>query len=71
MDTSNATGRSGGDVGTRGPPIHMTHRTWRDALDVDAVVFEGRPGWQRVVKNAHVVRATYEMMCDVWTDGFR
>jgi hypothetical protein len=49
----------------------MAERTWRDALDVEAVVFEGRPGWQRVVKNARLVRATYEVNFDAWTDGFR
>ena len=39
-------------------PMLTGHRTWRDALDVEAVVFEGRHGWQRVVKNARVVRTT-------------
>jgi hypothetical protein len=51
-------------------PALMAERTWRDALDVEAVVFEGRPGWQRVVKNARVVRATYEVKFDARTDGF-
>jgi hypothetical protein len=52
-------------------PMLMAERTWRDALDVEAVVFEGRPGWQRVVKNARLVRATYEVKFDAWTDAFR
>jgi hypothetical protein len=52
-------------------PALMAERNWRDALDVEAVVFEGRPGWQRVIKNARVVRATYEVKFNAWTDGFR
>jgi hypothetical protein len=52
-------------------PALMAERNWRDALDVEAVVFEGRQGWQRVIKNARVVRATYEVKFDAWTDGFR
>jgi hypothetical protein len=52
-------------------PMLMEHRTWHDALDVEAIVFEGRPGWQPVVKNARVLRAKYELKFDAWTAGFR
>jgi hypothetical protein len=42
-------------------PLLRAHRHWCEALGVEAVVFEGRPGWQRVVKGARVVRAIYEV----------
>ena len=45
-------------------PSLSAHREWTDALGVQSVVFEGRPGWQRVAKNARVLRVTYEVKID-------
>jgi hypothetical protein len=47
-------------------PALSAHREWTDALGVQSVVFEGRPGWRRVVKNACVLRTTYEVKIDDW-----
>jgi hypothetical protein len=49
-------------------PVLSEHRAWCDALDVQSVIFEGRQGWQRVVKNARVVRTIYEVKLDGWID---
>lgn len=50
-----------GEEMARWLPLLRAHRQWCDALGVEAVVFEGRPGWQRAVKDARVVRVTYEV----------
>ena len=45
-------------------PLLRAHRRWCAALGVEAVVFEGRPGWRRAVEGARVVRVVYEVEVD-------
>jgi hypothetical protein len=42
-------------------PTLRSYRTWPNALDVEAVVFEGRAGWKRVIPEARVLRSVYEV----------
>lgn len=42
-------------------PALTEYREWPLALDVKAVVFEGREGWKRVLKNVRVIRTVYEV----------
>jgi hypothetical protein len=58
---------TGWEMGTWLPAL-SAHRAWCDALDVQSVIFEGRQGWQRVVKNARVVRSIYEVKLDAGID---
>lgn len=42
-------------------PALTEYREWPLALDVKAVVFEGREGWRRALKNVRVIRTVYEV----------
>lgn len=42
-------------------PTLRSYRTWPNALDVEAVVFEGRKGWERTIPEARVLRQIYEV----------